>query len=401
MRAADAWLEYSVFSAPGLREGDGMLCVAIRRHLRWRRGRTSHSRASMTASVLVVGGGQAGLAAGYFLTRLQRDVGTGRRRATAEFEILDDRARPGGAWQDTWESLRLFSPAVSSSLPGMRMPAGREPEPSASEVVDYLHDYEMRYGLPIARDERVERVARDPAGGFIVSTSRGMRTAAAVIMATGSWGRPFIPAVPGAATFQGRQLHARDYRVSADFAGRRVAVVGGGNSGAQIAADLDMVAAVTWVTNRPPAYLPDEVDGRALFAAATQQVQGSGRGVAALGDIVALPPVRAARDRGLRARWDLARVTKSGMTWADGSEQPLDAIIWCTGFRPDLAPLRGLRLEGHGGVPITRADLPTASASVEGLYFLGYGDWCGAASATLVGVGRMARSTVADIAEPG
>ncbi|WP_346986707.1 NAD(P)-binding domain-containing protein [Agrococcus sp. ARC_14] len=343
--------------------------------------------------VVVVGGGQAGLAIGYHLARMQRDARRGRRSAAPEFIILDERNEPGGAWSELWPSMRLFSPASSSSLPGMRMSPSAEETATASEVVQYLRDYAERYALPISWGTRVDRVARETDGSFILHAARHEQRAQAVVMATGSWRRPFVPTAPGLAEYCGEQLHTIDYAGPEHFVGRRVAVVGGGNSGAQIAADLDGVAAVTWVTRRPPKFLPDEIDGRALFEAASKQAIEGGRGVGELGDIVAVPSVRAARDRGLRARWDLEHFTSRGVAWRDGSETELDAVIWCTGFRPDLGTLSAIDLARSGGIPATRPELPTASASIPGLYFLGYGDWCGAASATLVGVGRMARAT--------
>ncbi|WP_404312607.1 NAD(P)/FAD-dependent oxidoreductase [Agrococcus terreus] len=353
----------------------------------------------MTApqSIAVIGGGQSALAVGYFLARLRRDAAQGRRESAPEFELLESRPEGGGSWADMWPSLRLFSPAGFSSLPGMRMPQSREDTASAPEVVDYLRAYAQRYELPVSHGEEVSQIRRGGDHGFEIDATSGTRRADVVVMATGTWGRPFVPSVPGFDDFGGRQLHTRDYAGPAEFEGLRVCVVGGGNSGAQIAADLEPSADVTWVTRRIPRFLPDEVGGRELFAAATQQVEGHSRGVADLGDIVALPPVRAARGRGLRARWDLDRLIPTGARWTDGSETPVDVVIWCTGFRPDFAPARSLELDRAGGPPQVRSDLLTASASVPGLYFVGYGDWCGPASATLVGVGRMARATVADI----
>ncbi|CAO0836323.1 Ferredoxin--NADP reductase [Streptomyces microflavus] len=177
--------------------------------------------------VVVIGGGQAGLAAGYHL-----------RRRGPEFVVLDAQATPGGAWQHMWDSLRLFSPAAYSSLPGRVMPGQPgETYPDARHVVDYLTDYEKRYELPVVRPVRVEAVHRDGAH-LRVETDAGSWCARAVISATGAWWRPFIPAVPGRTEFSGVQLHTVGYRRPADLAGQKVVVVGGGNSGAQIAADL-------------------------------------------------------------------------------------------------------------------------------------------------------------------
>ena len=181
-------------------------------------------------------------------------------------------------------------------------------------------------------------------------------------------------------------------------------MVGGGNSGAQIAADLtlDGRVEVTWVTRRPPRFLPDDIDGRALFDVATARRraldagQGDTGGVASLGDIVAVPSVRAARDAGLLTSKPMfAQLTATGVRWADGSRSDANAIIWCTGFRPALAHLAPLNLRGP------RGHIPTDGTRALGeprLHLLGYGDWTGPASATLTGVGRTARDAVREVA---
>lgn len=138
--------------------------------------------------VVVIGGGQSGLAAGYHLRRLGID-----------FAVLDAGATPGGAWQHVWDSLRLFSPAAFSSLPGRLMPPRPgEPYPDARHVVDYLADYEKRYELPVQHGVHVRSVRRD--GRLLrVETDSGAWRAHAVVSATGTWSRPFLPAVAGRA----------------------------------------------------------------------------------------------------------------------------------------------------------------------------------------------------------
>ena len=341
--------------------------------------------------VAVIGGGQAGLATGYSL-----------RRTGLSFTILDAEAGPGGAWRHGWDSLTLFSPAPWSSLPGWPLPGGADQVPDRAAVLDYLLAYERRYDLPVHRPARVRTVRRDGAL-FLVETDTGVWRARAVVSATGTWRRPLLPWYHGQEVFAGRQLHSARYRSPEAFAGRRVLVVGGGNSGAQILAEVSRVAETTWVTRRPPRFLPDDVDGRVLFDRATAQYRARQAGtalppaaVAGLGQIVMTPAVREARERGaLRSVRPFQRFTATGVVWPDGRETPADAVIWCTGFRPALGHLAPLGVLGTGG----RVEVEGTRAVAEPrLWLVGYGDWTGFASATLIGVGRGARATAEEIA---
>lgn len=339
--------------------------------------------------VAVVGGGQAGLATGYFL-----------RRARADFVILDERDRPGGAWTEYWDSLRLFSPAGHSMLPGWWMPAEEGHEyPSAQHVVRYLIEYERRYGLPVRRPVRVDRVEREADGARLrVVTDRGVWRARHVVSTTGSWAAPHVPDLPGREVFTGRQLHTVDYRSPDEFTGQRVVVVGGGNSAAQIVAELSLVADTTWVTSRPPRFMPDDVDARALFDLATRRGRGEGGPrLGDLGDIVMVPSVREARDRGvLKAEPMFERLVPGGVAWADGSSLECDAVLWCTGFHPALDHLDPLGVvDEHGRVAVEG----NRSVAEPRLSLVGYGDWTGFASATLIGAGRTAKGAVAAITD--
>jgi cation diffusion facilitator CzcD-associated flavoprotein CzcO len=353
-----------------------------------------------SVDVAVIGGGQAGLATGYYLRR----AGLVPVR---DFVILDAEDRPGGAWQHMWDGLRLFSPASYSSLPGWMMPPWDDAAlgfPPRDHVVDYLGRYEARYELHVRRPHGVTAVSREDSGDRLLVAADGADLSARfVVSATGTWTQPFWPTYPGAREFTGRQLHAAQYRRPEEFAGQRVVVVGGGNSGAQVLAEVSTVADTTWVTSRTPRFLPDDVDGRALFAAATARIEAlrQGRdhaGVGGLGDVVMVASVREARDRGvLKAQPMFSRLTATGAGWLDGTTTAVDAIIWCTGFRPALRHLHPLHLRDRdgrlsvGGTSGTRAD------GEPRLFMVGYGDWTGPASATLLGVGRSARDTAADI----
>jgi putative flavoprotein involved in K+ transport len=209
--------------------------------------------------VAVIGGGQAGLAVGYYL-----------RRAGLSFSILDAEEGAGGAWRRGWDSLRAFSPARYSSLPGWMMPGGQEKYPTRDEVVEYLARYEERYELPVRRPVRVEGVYRED--GRLAVRLAGVRVPArTVVSATGTWQRPYVPDYPGREEFRGEQTHSAWYRDPEPYEGKRVLVVGGGNSGAQVLAEVSRVAKTSWVTLEAPTFLPDDVDGRVLFERATQR----------------------------------------------------------------------------------------------------------------------------------
>ncbi len=336
-----------------------------------------------TLDVIVIGGGQAGLATGYYL-----------RRAALDFMILDAGTEPGGAWRHGWRSLRLFSPAGYSSMPGWPMPArAAGGYPTRDEVIDYLTRYEARYELPVQRPVHVDAVRADE-DALVLQTASGAFRARTVISATGTWSAPYIPDYPGRASFQGEQVHSAHYVGPEAFDGMTVLVVGGGNSGAQILAEVSSVAETTWVTEREPLFLPDDVDGRVLFERATARLRGgpSDAPVGGIGDIVMVPPVVDARARGvLTSVRPFQRMTEQGVVWSDGRETEVDAIIWCTGFRPALRHLQSLGvIEPDGRVAVDGQ----RSVKEPRLWLTGYGDWCGPGSATLIGASRVARDVV-------
>ncbi|AKC69822.1 pyridine nucleotide-disulfide oxidoreductase [Pandoraea oxalativorans] len=337
----------------------------------------------------MIGGGQSALATAYFLRRWQ-----------VNYQVLDDQPAAGGAWQRAWASLQLFSPAQWSSLPGRPMRGGETHYPSRDEVVTYLREYEARYEVPVLRPVSVTNVVAQ-ADGLHVSTDRGDWLARTVVSATGSWRSPYVPSYPGQEAFGGLQMHSAQYADAQGLHGRRVLVVGGGNSGAQIYAEVSRVSEATWVTLSPPSYLPDDVDGRVLFERATARWQASQHGMpdpypdSGLGHIVMVPSVCEARSRGvLHTVRPFARFVGDGVVWEDGTHTPVDVVIWCTGFRPSLGHLRGLGIaQTDGRIRVAG----TRSVDEPRLWLVGYGEWTGYASATLIGVMRSARATAQEI----
>ncbi len=313
--------------------------------------------------------------------------------------MFDDQPAPGGAWQATWPSLRLFSPARWSSLPGWLMPEGPDRYPTRDEAIDYLTAYERRYALPIERPVRVTSASAD-GDAIVLETTTGKIRARDVISATGTWRSPRWPLIEGRDQFVGTLLHSASYAGPFTLARRRVLVVGGGNSGAQIFADLVDRATVSWVTREPPTFLPDEVDGQYLFEQGTARFKALQEGRTpdpprSLGDVVMVESVRALRERGsLTWRAMFTRFTRDGVVWPDGSEERVDAVIFATGFTPALSHLAPLVIPDAAG----RIAMDGAHAAAHPhVWPLGYGDWTGFASATLIGVGRAAKRVVEGI----
>lgn len=338
----------------------------------------------MKYDVIVVGGGQSGLALGYYL-----------RRTQLNFLILDDASSPGGSWPRYWPSLRLFSPAQWSSLPGLIMPGGVDYYPTRQETVEYLENYELKYKLPIERPISVLQVLKD-GDLFRIDTNKSTYWSRVVVAATGTFAHPVTPPFPGLDHFKGSILHSAQYNGPEKLRGQRVAIVGEGNSGAQILAEVSTVASTIWITRKEPRFLPDHVDGRYLFDAATQMYEAKKQGKEyqppSLGDVVMVPSVVDARQRGvLKSAGALASIREHSIVLANGKEEKVDAIIFCTGFQPALSYLAPLGIIQSDGKVKT---IETKSTEVPGLWLVGFGNWTGFAAATLIGVGRSAKATI-------
>ncbi|WP_422114755.1 FAD-dependent oxidoreductase [Brachybacterium sp. UNK5269] len=362
-----------------------------------------------TADVVVIGAGQAGLSATFHL--LRRGVRPLARARPGELSllVLDAEDGPGGAWRHRWESLTMATVNGIRELPGMPEVEAAPAEPAREAVPAYFADFEDRFEVPIERPVRVVRVEDDPAAGpapeqeslwppLLVhsvgpdGTPRPPIRTRAVLNATGTWTRPFIPAYPGAADFRGRQLHTVDYTRAEDFAGQRVGIVGGGISALGFLQEIAEVGETFWYTRREPVledrpFSPER--GRQAVAGVIDRVSRGlpVRSVVSATGLVWTPALREAQRRGvLQRRPMFERLTASGVIEADGSATELDAILWATGFRHELRHLRPLQLRTeHGGIRIDG----TAAAQDPRIHLLGYGP-----SASTIGANRAGGAAV-------
>ncbi len=333
--------------------------------------------------VVVIGAGQSGLSAAYHL-----------RQRGIEFVVLDGGSTAGGAWHHRWPSLTLGRAHRLHDLPGLAVPASAPDTPAAVVVTDYFSSYEKTFDLPVRRPVRVSAV-RDDGERLLVTTDDGSWAARAVINATGTWTRPFVPHYPGMESFAGRQLHTVDYRAAADFVGEHVVVVGGGASAVQLLLEIADVTTTTWVTRREPVWRDgpfDEDAGRhavSLAAAAAREGRALPSVVSTTG-LVRTAATEAARARGVLDRRPMFdRIEPDGVRWRDG-EVRADVILWCTGFRPAVEHLAPLHLrEPGGGIRL----VGTRAAREPRLQLVGYGP-----SASTVGATRAGAAAVRDVA---
>lgn len=333
---------------------------------------------------LIIGAGQAGLSVAYFL-----------KRHTSNFLLLDDQKQPGGAWLHTWDSLKLFSPENYSSLSGWQLPKTSEEYPSKVNFISYLERYEKRYNFPIQRNTLVHSVHRENEYFKIIS-SQGTYYSKTLVSATGTAKTPYIPTYPNQELFSGQQLHSVHYRSPQQFTGQKVLIVGGGNSGAQVLADVSTTAHTQWVTLEEPVFLPDHIDGRYLFEAANDTYYGTNHipNKHSLSNIVMVSSVKEAKTRGvLNAKRPFQNFYENGVEWKNGASEHFDSVIWCTGFSPNLRHLDPLEITIDGKIS-TRG---TQALALPSLWLVGYGNWTGFASATIYGVGKTAKQTAKEI----
>jgi putative flavoprotein involved in K+ transport len=348
------------------------------------------SRASRIESydTIIVGGGQAGLAAGYHLA--QRD---------ADFVILDSAERVGDSWRHRWDSLRLFTPAAYSGLPGMGFPAAPMHLPDKDEVADYLERYAQRFDLPVRGDTRVDSLGWD-GERYVLSSGRTIYQANSVIVATGPFQRPRVPSLASQLPRSIHQIHSSEYRNPLELPTGSVLVVGVGNSGAQIALELAASRQV-WLSGRESGYLRRRVLGRdiykwiwpvfTMFSADTRIGRRMrDRSRTTTDPLIGIQPSQLST-AGITRVGKLAEV-RDGVPYCEGIPIDPDVVVWSTGFTPDYSWIR-LPIFGDDGYPRHERG---AALGAPGLYFLGLRFQHRRTSALIGGVGADA-AYVADL----
>lgn len=332
--------------------------------------------------VLVIGGGQSGLASGYHL-----------KKRGLSFLILEASGEAAGSWPNYYDSLKLFSPAKYSSLPGLSISSPGYRYPDRDEVIHYLKNYASHFQLPIVFHQRVEHVSKE-SDVFCVRTTTGeIYNARNVICATGSFNNPYIPSINARDEFTGNVLHSAFYKTPDTFRDQSVIVVGRGNSAVQIAMELAETANTTLAVREPVSLIPQRFLGKDIhfwfIITGIDSKWRIGKSLATASSVMDLDGYKQKLKEGDPKQKNMfTSFYEDGVIWPDGSKEKVDSVIFATGFRSNLPFIKDL-----GGLDIKGDPLQASGVStvVSGLYFLGLSGQRSFASATLRGVGRDAK----------
>jgi putative flavoprotein involved in K+ transport len=352
-------------------------------------------RGAERIETVIIGGGQAGLSVGYHLSRRDR-----------QFVILDANERIGDSWRRRWDSLRLFTPARYDGLPGFAFPGRAWAYPGKDEVADYLEAYAARFELPVRSGVTVDALSTDE-GRYVVAAGDRSFEADNVVVASGAYHSPRIPAFANELDPSIVRLHSSEYRNPAQLTDGRVLVVGAGNSGAEIAFDVSRHHP-TWLSGLDTGHLPVRT-GTLLDRLLTPPFWFFVSHVLT----VRTPIGRKVRPKLLTGAAPLERVRPKELAAAgvervprttgvreglpaleDGRVMDVSNVIWCTGFRPGCGWI-DLPVFDEDGSPVHERGLV---ASEPGLYFLGLFFLSALTSSLLGGVGRDAERIAKHIA---
>jgi putative flavoprotein involved in K+ transport len=312
--------------------------------------------------VIVIGAGQAGLSLAWHLAQQNR-----------RFLVLDAAPELGHIWRSRWDSLRLFTPAQYDSLPGIEFPAPADTYPTKDQVADYLAAYAARFELPILLGTTVTRLEQR-ADRFAVHTNQGTLRARQVVVATGPFQNPVIPAVADGLDAGVVQLHSAEYRNPGQLPPGPVVVVGAGNSGLQIADELADHHDVTLAVGAHSTELPQRILGRDLFWWLTKlkvinKTADSrlAKRMRARGDLVIGSSTKALRHRGVTISPRVVSTSPEGVEFADGTVVQPATVIWATGFRSDYSWIEAPGVITDDGHVVHQRGVTQAP----GLFFLG------------------------------
>ncbi|MFI2856269.1 flavin-containing monooxygenase [Paenibacillus sp. JSM ZJ436] len=336
--------------------------------------------------ILIIGAGQAGLAAAYHLSK-----------TTINFLLIGQESRIGDPWRQRYDSLITFTPRAYNALPGLLLEGNPDGCSSKDEIADSLEQYARHYSFPMQLGVKVQRLERT-AAGFAVTTSQGEIQARQVIVATGPFQKPHLPPFAQQLSENIRQMHTSEYVNPSSLQQGYVLIVGAGNSGAQIAAELSMEREVHLSAGQRLKFMPLTFWGKSMFwwlkhsgVLRASADSPAGRWLRAKGDpIFGTEVKRALRSDAVTIKPRTVAAKQDVMLFEDGTQAVYPNIIWATGFRPDYGWIKVPGVLDGEGRPLHQRGI----SSVQGLFFLGLPWQQRRDSALLGGVGRDAEYIV-------
>ncbi|WP_165571635.1 flavin-containing monooxygenase [Cytobacillus praedii] len=332
--------------------------------------------------VAIIGAGQAGLAMGYWLSKSQ---------TPKKFLIIDKVSRVGEVWRKRYDSLVLFTPRAYSSLPELTLVGNVHEFPAKDEIADYLENYAIHFNLPLQLETEVQKVEEEK-DVFSIYTNNGTFLSKQVVVASGPFHTPFIPAINKNLNPDITSIHSSEYKNSSQLQTGNVLIVGGGNSGAQITAELSDSREVHLSVGQKFRYFPLTIFKKSSFwwfdkigiLKATND-SWVGEKVRETGDpIFGFDLKKLVEEGKVHLHPRTLSINNKSVKFADNKELDVQNIIWATGFKADY---RWIHIEGimnEAGMPIHNRGI----TNKKGFYFLGLPWLHKRGSSLLLGVGE-------------
>lgn len=312
--------------------------------------------------VIVIGAGQAGLAIGYYLKELN-----------LSFVLLDESERVGDVWRNRYDSLQLFNPRNYCGLPGYRMPGNPHECPMKDEFANYLEEYAACFSIPISLKTKVDRLEKN-GNLFKIVTTKGDWKAEKVVIATGPYKTPFIPEIRKQLSANVRQLHSSEYKRPSQLKAGNVLIIGGGNSGSQIAVELSSSRNVTVSSGRRLFFLPKLIGKRSfvwwldvLHISRISVTSRLAKYIQIPEPIVGLELKRLLKANKVKKKKRTIKLHEQKADFQDGTTMAVDNVIWATGFRQDYSWIDIDGVTDQVSQPIHHKGI----SPLKGLYFLG------------------------------